>query len=1480
MYNTFRSFTLALSVVCLLGSSSSNAQVPSTGVPPAAIPVALPSPYTNTIINYIRTWEPSMPSTDAAVITAGTRTTAEVKQATQYFDGLGKLAQSVTKGVSGTGKDLVSPVLYDAFDREVLKYLPYAPQSGNTSDGKFKSAPFAAQQTFYQNTTLLPGIAGEKVFYARTDYEASPLNRELRQYAPGNSWAKTDAGTGEVGGNLPVILSQQVNTSADSVRLWKISPGAAVPVTTAIYDAGQLYKNVTIDEAKNQVIEYKDKAGRTILKKVQQVATPGTAHVGWLCTYYVYDDLNNLSVVLSPKATAAIMGNWAPTSALMSELCFVYRYDERQRMIVKKIPGADSTEIVYDVRDRVAFSRNGNMKGKNWLVTFYDNLNRPVMTALYNSVAERAALQSSMNSATSNTEALPYSFPATADLMLNYHDGSSLYQATQSITMTDGFETGVGVEMTAEISATANSGNISLTVTNPLPNIPAASLTPLTYLFYGNYTFAGKQNYLATDKDKVEAGGNPYSEALPVTPATTVNGMLTGTKTRILSTDQWLTTTNYYNNKGRLIQSISDNITGGTDVNSNLYDFSGKLLSNYFRHRNQRSNTTPQTTLLTIISYDAAGRITNIRKRLNDVVSQEKTIEANSYNELGQLAAKRLGINGSTQLETLNYEYNIRGWLKSINKSFVNTNASTTNWFGQELAYDYGFDGPQYTGNIAGAKWKSLSDGKARAYGYSYDKVNRLTAANFTENNSGVWNRTNIDFSVGNLTYDANGNIITMNQSGKRGSSSGVIDQLTYTYQTNSNKLLKVKDVIPASTDKLGDFEDGVNTNDDYIYDANGNLTKDENKKINAIGYNHLNLPETIDITSKGKISYLYDANGKKLRKIVTDNTGTTARIITTDYIDNFVYQNDTLQFISHEDGRIRPVYAANQPISYWYDYFLKDHLGNVRMVLTDQTDLSVYTASMETINAATETQLFSNIDNTRAAKPPGYPASDTSNRSVARLKPTDNGKKIGPSLVLRVMAGDTIAISGNAFYKSISSQQTKNPSPATNILADLIQAFNGNAAATGTHGNSNPGMATPFTSNFYNNDYQQLKEKEPDPINPNRPKAYLNFVLFDDQFKLVEENSGVKQVKASPDELQQLVKDKMPIKKSGFLYVYTSNESSQDVYFDDVVVTQATGPLLEETHYYPFGLTMAGISSNALKGSNYPKNRKEFNGIEHITELDLNQYDAFYRTLDPQLGRWWQIDPKSDYDWSLYSAMNDNPIYFSDPLGDTARIRFKTGFLGLGKKQSVNYNNGILTNTDGSAYTGKVKGFLKRAVNGLNDLRSGGANGNKLVMDIQNSKEVVNIIKGANSFIAYDKGLKMNNVVRWNPGDNNGGPDASMKTNRPAFIGLGHELAHSYDQISDGKVDYSTWYTPTGATSPVPNAEKFSTHIENLIRAENGIKLRAFYSLDNSTGTPRGEGAVLRPGTRTNANYPTISNIIPLIFDGIPVSLPVPYTY
>src|SRR5699024_5926436 len=259
---------------------------------------------------------------------------------------------------------------------------------------------------------------------------------------------------------------------------------------------------------------------------------------------------------------------------------------------------------------------------------------------------------------------------------------------------------------------------------------------------------------------------------------------------------------------------------------------------------------------------------------------------------------------------------------------------------------------------------------------------------------------------------------------------------------------------------------------------------------------------------------------------------------------------------------------------------------------------------------------------------PSGYPQDNitTPNTAVARLNGKDPDKRIGPSIILKVMAGDTIQAAVRAYYKKQAAPKKNASIPAEQMLAGLLQAFTAPAmqaisahemsAATNARKIA-PGLGLTAA------DLQSLKQKDPNNKKLDKPKAYLNYVFFDNQLNFVEEGSGLKQVDGEAGELETLSSEKVVAKKDGYVYIFTSNESQQDVFFDNLGVTQITRPILEETHYYPFGLTMAGISQTApLK----IQGRRKFNGIafnheEFSDESGLELYTAYYRNLDPQIG-------------------------------------------------------------------------------------------------------------------------------------------------------------------------------------------------------------------------------------------------------------------
>jgi hypothetical protein len=310
--------------------------------------------------------------------------------------------------------------------------------------------------------------------------------------------------------------------------------------------------------------------------------------------------------------------------------------------------------------------------------------------------------------------------------------------------------------------------------------------------------------------------------------------------------------------------------------------------------KHKRTGNDAELTVKEAFTYSPQKRLLTHTHQING--GTEQLLADNTYDELGKLTSKKVGNTSAAPLQKVDYSYNIRGWLTQINEiKALQKGTDPKDLFGFKINYnsidaDTAVANPLYNGNIAETFWQFGDDGDLvyRGYGYKYDSLNRLKDASYQR--PGFNNPVPKSYDE-NLTYDKNGNIMSLKRNGDADDQLNLfpIDDLSYTYLANSNKLMQVTDAQPTAT---SGFKDGITTGYDYAYDANGNITVDKNKNITAITYNHLNLPTKI-IFPTGNIVYIYTASGQKMQKIVTDGTNTT----TTDYLGGYQYQNTVLQF-------------------------------------------------------------------------------------------------------------------------------------------------------------------------------------------------------------------------------------------------------------------------------------------------------------------------------------------------------------------------------------------------------------------------------------------------------------------------------------------------------------------------------------------------------------------------------------------------------
>ncbi len=258
--------------------------------------------------NWIKDYTITIPGiTDSTAV--GALPVSQMNKATTYFDGLGRPVQSVIKQSSPSLRDVVTPVVYDEFGRESIQYLPYVSieNTGGYKDvtvdnnGSYVNSP---QYKFYNDGTSV-AIARDAAPYVQTLFEPSPLNRIARHGASGQAWQPSLTN----GADKAVHKAYKINDEVNKVLLFSYdasTSSVSLPPDPNLkwYASNQLSAIITTDEHGFDIVEFMDKDGRVICKKVQYGANSGGKL--YASTYYLYDDFGNLVAVLPPEALKQI----------------------------------------------------------------------------------------------------------------------------------------------------------------------------------------------------------------------------------------------------------------------------------------------------------------------------------------------------------------------------------------------------------------------------------------------------------------------------------------------------------------------------------------------------------------------------------------------------------------------------------------------------------------------------------------------------------------------------------------------------------------------------------------------------------------------------------------------------------------------------------------------------------------------------------------------------------------------------------------------------------------------------------------------------------------------------------------------------------------------------------------------------------------------------------------------------------------------
>lgn len=775
----------------------------------------------------------------------------------KYFDGLGRPNVGIQIGASPKRYNVVNYQEYDNKGRSSNTWLPRVESRSNDKFVAFNE--FKKLSTnLYQNDTRT---------FSEPIYESSPLNLVNEQYGPGQDWYNN---------SKQIEISYHTNSTALEFRCHRYSAeGRGINVSlkrNSVYANNQLFVTKTKDEDGNLSYEFKNKLNQVILTRQKN----GTDYYD---TYYVHDDFGNLCYVLPPMCSLTTGTTYTDTHDLLNKYAYLYKYDNRNRCIKKRLPGCDWIYYVYDKADRLIFSQDGEQRLENkWHFTKYDAFGREILSGVQ-------------------------TINKSHDQLINEYKNVVVKESMM-------FVSGYSYRYTW----------------NTMPDVNYQGVLVVNH--YDDYEhFLIQPGYESLRYQEKNGYGKCYNNN-----SYAAKGLLTAKREQILGGDGSVTEVvdaYFYDERGRLIQTRGRDHIGATNDEYIAYNFTGKPTEKMMYHGASYLEYTISERYK--YTYDHAGRLKTVKHMLNNqgFDRPEITLASYNYDELGRMNYS-CPI-GSTEFEQF-YTYNVRSWLTGTSGDL----------FSQKIYYNQSpMSGipKYYNGNISATLQTPSYEGDGTfwlGYGYHYDNLSRLTQAIslFEDNGYGVGASGYYDTYY---SYDKSGNINYLS----RKNDLSYIDDLSFTY--NGNRLIKTTEIDYDGMLTTGsyDFKDYSQGLGEYLYNRNGAMIADFYRGA-EITYNPIGMPQRVSVPNiLGTIDYTYSATGQRLSakykwhsSLSLDpirNTGTPPtqpnKTLTRDYVKNYVYENGLVKRILTENGYFE---------SGKYYFYYKDHLGN-NAVIADQ---------------------------------------------------------------------------------------------------------------------------------------------------------------------------------------------------------------------------------------------------------------------------------------------------------------------------------------------------------------------------------------------------------------------------------------------------------------------------------------------------------------------------------------------------------------